>query len=386
MKVAILQLADQGPSESTAAMLRAVGYDVYLPDKRLRDVLRKAGCDLVLSPCDLTRGMGYDPVDLPEIGPAGMDTCDLYCDVKAHRCYPKVVAQWPRLKGRILWTRINGGKPEHVIKPSGEDCGDEVNIPCPVLTPNLWYGPSCARICAECEWIHPPGLMLFTGACPKCGCRSRKVQPWHGRAYACYPPFVRFAEYDHPRERGHGNRHYRGGYLDFEPPICLIHGINGWGYRDLIDPMRALGVRMHGVGAPDGLLQHREVAVQLSKALCMVHLKSSDAPGYALYEALAAACPVVCTRRLIWRCRMQDLLIPGETCLVFDRETHDGLTADDVRECTREVLEHLERLRDSEENRRIGLAGRERLKQVMWSSEKAEDVESLREFMGRHFP
>lgn len=36
--------------------------------------------------------------------------------------------------------------------------------------------------------------------------------------------------------------------------------------------------------------------------------------------------------------------------------------------------------------RRVGLAGRERLKKVMWSSSRAEDVASLRDFMGGHFP
>jgi hypothetical protein len=82
---------------------------------------------------------------------------------------------------------------------------------------------------------------------------------------------------------------------------------------------------------------------------------------------------------------MGDLLVPGETCLTFDRETHDGLTDDDVAGCTAEVRDHLERLRDPVENARIGDAGRARLREVMWSADRAEDVESLRAFMGRHF-
>jgi len=115
----------------------------------------------------------------------------------------------------------------------------------------------------------------------------------------------------------------------------------------------------------------------------MVHLKSSDAPGYSLYETLAAGCPAVVTRRLIWRNHMQDLFEPGVTCLVFDRETHDGLTEDDVQDCTREVKEHLERLQDPTENQRIGLAGHNRLKEIMW--DKSKDSEHLSNFMEKMY-
>jgi hypothetical protein len=361
-KTAILQMADAGPAESTELMLRSVGYQVFLPNKKLRDELRRIGCDTVLSPRDLTAGMGYDPVSIPEIGPEGMDRCDLYCDIKAHRCYEKIVSRWPRLKGKVLWTRINGAAPEHVIKSDGEDCGDEVNPPCPTLTPNLWYNE------------HLPGSTWeFYGGV------MRDRDGWWKRAYACWPPFVRFDEYD-PRWRQalHCDD-------DFTSPICLIHNANGWGYGALIPNMRQMGVRVYGAGSPDGLIPHSQVKKELGSALCMVHLKSSDAPGYSLLESLAAGCPVVCTRRLIWRCRMSSLLIPGETCLVFDRETHDGLTERDVAECTWDVRCHLYNLRDPDYNRRIGMAGRERLKQVMWSKDKPEDVASLREFMNRHF-
>jgi hypothetical protein len=378
-KTAILQMADAGPAESTELMLRSVGYQVFLPNKKLRDELRRIGCDTVLSPRDLTAGMGYDPVSIPEIGPEGMDRCDLYCDIKAHRCYDKIAKRWPRLKGKVLWGRINGGRMEHVIKPSGEDCGDEVNPPCPILTPNLWYKD--ISHCVEC------GMSCHLEMCePHKGptgeyCFGRVEQtPWAGRAYACWPPFVRFDEYD-PRWRQalHCDD-------DFTSPICLIHNANGWGYGALIPNMRQMGVRVYGAGSPDGLIPHSQVKKELSRALCMVHLKSSDAPGYSLLESLAAGCPVVCTRRLIWRCRMESLLIPDETCLVFDRETHDGLTPKDVEDCAREVAGHLERLRDPAENRRIGMNGRDRLKEVMWSPNKEEDVASLREFMRRHFP
>lgn len=342
MKTAILQMADQGPAESTRLMLASAGYRVVMPNDQLRRLLTDIGCDTVLSPRDLTRSMGYDPVDFPEVGPEAMDRCDLFCDIKAHRSYPKLVKRWPRLERRVLWTRINGGGPEHVIRRDDrgniiEDCGDEVNPPVPVLTPNLWY---------------------------------RDAGPW---AYAVWPPFVRFDDY-YP---AHGR-------APIAQPVCLIHGVNGWGYGALVENMRNMGVRIHGTATPDGLIPHSRVPSMLSDALCMVHLKSNDAPGYSLYEALSAACPIILTRRMIWRCRMQDLFEPGETCLVFDRETHDGLTPEDVADCTREVGEHLERLRDPVENRRIGEAGRERLRQVMWDANNPADVESLKAFLTRN--
>jgi hypothetical protein len=81
---------------------------------------------------------------------------------------------------------------------------------------------------------------------------------------------------------------------------------------------------------------------------------------------------------------MEDLLIPNETCLVFDRETHDGLNDNDVRECMREVTQHLTRLRNPEINARIGMAGRERLKELMW--DEIRDSASLLDFMQRNYP
>lgn len=173
--------------------------------------------------------------------------------------------------------------------------------------------------------------------------------------------------------------------MKYTSPVCLIHGVEGWGYQALIPSIRKLGVKIYGLGSPDGLINHSCVPLLLSTSLCMVHLKSSDAPGYALYEAMAAGCPVICTRRLIWRCKMQDLLIPGETCLVFDRETHEGLSEQDVSSCAQEVEAHLNRLSDPEENRRIGLNGHKQLRDIMWSDAKKGDLESLQQFMSRHF-
>lgn len=338
MKKAIVQVADTGPLDSLELMLRSAGYQCYLPSPLLKKELRDIGCDTVLDIHDLVKGMGYElpAMRFPSADLADMDDCDLFVDIKAQRSYDKLCQRWPRLHNRTLWYRINGGQPEHVIKADGYDCGDEANPPCPVLTPNLWY---------------------------------RDVP----HSYACWPPFVRFDDY---------RSQYRRPAQHFETPVCLLHNARGWGYQDLIkEAMPKLGIRCYGDGSPSGLVNHKEVPSMLSRAIAMVHFKSSDAPGYALYEALAAACPVIVPRRLIWRNRMEELFIDGETCLVFDRETHDSLSQEDVRQCMIEINAALHRLNRPEENKRIGENGYRQLQKLMWT-----DVEGFSEFMRRYFP
>jgi len=433
--LAILQCADTGPLESLVVMLRAVDIDCALPDAKLRDELRRLGCDTVIDPAQLTDSWGYDPpMELPTASTADMSRTDvLYVDVKAHRNGPKVWAMWSHLEKRTLWYRINGGKPEHVrkgvcdacdgegslmyqmakerclelgghkvdtdrgtwyyvtkdeksieFKTIGGDCtecrgkgcqedhGDEVNPPCPVLTPNRWYST-----CLHCQHRNTCTFFVDPGPCEQCGARYGEEGPnADPRFYSCWPPFHRFKDYDHPRGQELGQKRYA-------PPVCFVHNLAGWGYGPLVEPMRELGVRMHGVRSPDGLVQHREVPALLSRTLAYVHLKSSDAPGYALYEALAAACPVVCTRKLIWKCRMQELLVPGVTCLAFDRETHAGFTPEDITECAREVREALGFLSFEEYNRKVGDAGRAKLLEVMWRPDR--DAASLGEFIATNF-
>ena len=335
-KVAVLQVADTGPLESLVVMLNSVGYHCCLPSEDLKRELRHIGCDTVMDVDHLVSRMGYEkPMDLAVAYPTQMKSCDLFVDVKAHRSYNKIVGHWPNLKDKILWYRINGGKPEHVINATG-DHGDEVNPPCPIITPNQWY-------------------------------RHIEFNKF-GKAYTMWPPFRRVNRY--------------GPRLDITgQPICLIHNISGWGYGPLIPEVVKLGVQCYGSGSNLGVLPHEKVREALQYSTAMVHLKSNDAPGYAIYEALASGCPVICSRRLIWRCDMQDLLIPNETCLVFDRETHDPLTTEDVASCTQEIKQHLSDLKDKEYNERIGQAGRNRLLEIMWSSDKSCDVYSLSTFM-----
>lgn len=338
MKTAICQVADTGPLESLVIMLRSAGYSCFLPDRGLRTKLRSIGCDNVLEISGLVNGWGYEnPFSLPEASTSMMGSIDLFVDIKAHRNGPKIRKEWPNLSEKILWYRINGCAPEHVIR-DGEDMGDEVNPGCPVLTPNRWY----------------EGLPS---------------------SYSCWPPFHRFDEYF--------AKHFRPSDGWYTNPVCLIHNLAGWGYGALVEPLQKMGVSFFGAGSPNGLVKHQNIPIMLSNALCMVHLKSSDSPGYALYEAMAAGCPLVVPRRLIWRSKMQELLVPGETCLVFDRETHDALSEQDVQDCLAEIRDNLSILSNPNDNRRIGLAGMERLSDIMWNSTDGSD--SLQKFMSENF-
>lgn len=375
-RLAVCQVADAGPLESLVQMLSTAGYDCVIPDDPLRAELQRTygnNAGLVLSPRELTRGMGYDPVDVPEGSIQSMEVCDLFVDIKAHQVYPALVRRWPRLAGKVLWYRINGGEPEHTVNARG-DHGDEVCPPCPVLTPNQWYGEVDDRLRSRVEPLPGGG---FTGPRVERNVRYRGVpELTRQRSFCCWPPFARINEYD-PGQRPADSGRYG-------PPICLIHNVKGWGYHDLIDPLRKLGVKVYGRGSPDGLLTHRDAKEMLKTSLCVVHLKSSDAPGYALYEALAAGCPVVCTGRLIWRCHMEALLEPGVTCLTFDRrQSHDGLTADQVRQDTDDVAYYLKALADPRFNRLIGNGGRQRLDRVMWGGPAGEV--RFRAWMGQMF-
>jgi glycosyltransferase involved in cell wall biosynthesis len=375
-KIAMLQVADAGPLESLVYMLRECGYDCVIPDDRLRRILRDdLRMDNVHDPKDMTRGMGYDPVHVPTAGPHLMESCDLYVDVKAQRCHDKVVARWPRLQGKILWYRINGSSPEHVVRYAAdgsgrvqEDCGNEVDVPCPVLTPDLWYRLDPSRDCDErgrhfSELLAPSSPLREGGA------------DWAGMAYPCWPPFVRAGEYATPRVNDS---------IGYEAPVCLVHNARGWGYERLFPHLQKMGVRILGAGSPDGLVRHSDVPRLLSRALCLVHPKSSDAPGYALYEALAAACPVVCPGRMVWRCAMHDLYKSGETCLTFDdRDSHDELTPAQAQEDADAIGRHIAALMDRNYNRRVGEAGRSRLRPVSWAQDR--DGDALRAWMRRHF-
>lgn len=365
MKIAVVNCAATGPLESIVAMFRAVGWECRVPnDALVWHLSRELGFDSTMTVRGMCEREGTEsPFPITPATVADLSSCDLFVDVKGHRNGPRLWSTYPRLKNRTLWYRINGGKPEHVVTPD-KDYGDEVNPPCPVLTPNMWYGLDCLEVK---ELYRPP----YMEAVPSVHAL--------GRSYVCWPPFVRFDEYlpKHPR---------RQPWID---PLCLVHNLAGWGYARWADGCRKLGVKIYGRNSPDGLIQHDMLKALLSRALAMVHLKQNDAPGYALYEAMAAGCPLVVSERMVEKCRMHEMFVDGETCLFFDRLDEPDLThggADDGRiaEAVARVGALLERLRDPEFNRRIGTAGRERLKSLMWRADR--DGPGLAAWLERNFP
>lgn len=392
MKLAILQNGDEPQVRSTAAMMAAAGYEVRTCGPEILAALRAAGCDSLYSTAHM-EALGYDRCEgIQQAGMADLLTCDLFMEIKV-RNVAKIVAKWPRLRGRIAWLRVNGSQPEICEKG-----GDEVNLPCPVITACMWYGTERYR--GKVNNLCPLSFQhLPHDACDgfPLSDRQKQAEQEHlasnaardpgpvtlgdnGMAYVCWPPYPRSAEYDRVnRERirkANGNN---------TPPYCLAHSAPAWGYGQIVQQCVEMGIRVFGNNAPHGQVSHREVVGITERALCLVHLKSVDCPGWALYEAILAGCPVVTGRLLNSRMLAGALLEHGETCLEFGvpASLDYGRGDMDFPKCLANIKEALERLRDPAENIRVGENGRRRLNELLWTAGK--DGPGFKAFMERHF-
>lgn len=358
LKIAILNVADSGPLDSLALMLRSAGYDCRLPDADLKRRLRRAGCVGVQDVSDLVGCWGYEPPLLTaEAGARDLARPGtLLVDTKAHANYAALQRNWPGL--RVLWHCLNGGDPA-----KRTDGLPWANPPCPVLTPNQWYA-SLTQTCHHCLGREPGtrDAWKMSHPCRLCNGERAVPTPWVGKAYVYYPPFV-------------PTSHYRRSGID-GPPVCLVHNVARWGYGACVEPLRAIGVRFYGGGdGNDALLSHKSVPHVLSRAVALVHVKKGDCMGYAVMEAMHAGCPVIVTQQYIDEVACGRLLEPGVTCATFDPEP---------RECAASVEGALQLLRDPEMNARVGRAARARLDELAWR--ESRDGESLRAFLRRHFP
>ena len=339
MKVAIVNCPDTGPLNSIREMLGTVGYTVTVPGPRLRSFLQEIGVTLVQHWSDLQH-LGYTSPSPPIAESDQFNAGDLYVDVKVNGC--RAFQRW-NANANVLWYRIQGGYPE--VTPKG---GDEVNPPCPVLTANRWY--------LEDRW--------------------REI------AYVAWLPLTNKEDYIYKRPAWL----LKPGSLE-ATSVSLIHGVNGWGYAPVIERVtREVDHRVYGANSPYGVIHHSEVADRLADALCYVQFRSNDSPGYALYEAMFARCPLIVPRRFIARMNVGDLFVEHQTCRCFDRPDGDCGSESWANDCAVEVIDHFNTLKlNPSAARRLASRMLVAIQDRMWDPYRTSDVDSLQRFMTKHF-
>ena len=164
----------------------------------------------------------------------------------------------------------------------------------------------------------------------------------------------------------------------YDKPISLVHNVGEWGFGASARSMQE-DINLFGLNSPRGLLKEHLVPDLLRQSLCLAHLKPHDAPGFALYFAFASAVPIVIPETFIKNSRYEDLLIDGETCYVFGKgveleSPNDGAgDKKHVESIRKDLLSIFEKLRDPDENYRIGLNGLFKWKELTrWTSKKRD--------------
>lgn len=398
--IALCRVSDTEPLRSILPMLESAGYECVLPDRDIRNKLRDMKCGNVDEFSDMHRRWGAEmpPAYLKEIGERDLSRCALYVDVNGCHNGPKVWERWPHFKDKVLTYFINGGEPRNT--PDKGDCQMPAT---PMMTsaqhyrstlfcPNLHWNkeafscddpPNPRGYWTNRELSHPSVVPLdgkdtttllvndlaptqqvlkeqnAAWACPH-GCGPLIKAPWLDRVYVFYPAFTRYEEVK-PRYEG----------PNYTEPVSFVHNSMGWGGAAWYPWAKPLGVKSYGGGnSPDGLVPHEQWSSILSRALCTVYLKSGGAVDYSILEPMAAGCPTTFHESYHHHTRMYDLLIPGETCLTWSTE--------------KEMADVIQKLRDPVYNRKIGEAGRQRMREVTWNLQR--DADGFKAFMKRMFP
>lgn len=406
-KLALCRVSDTEPLLSILPMLEGAGYECVLPDRGIRDYLRTLGGNNVDEFVDMHRRWGAEmpPDRLREARLDVLDKLDLYVDVNGLNGL-KLAEEHPNMKGKILCYFINGGEPRNVT-----DKGDCQTPAFPMMTTAQHYRSTL--FCPNKHWnveafscddppldrgywtnrelSHPPRCSKCLGSaemrvsedgeyggglrysdklveCERCkgigfdcphGCGPLVKAPWLGKVYTFWPKFTRWERVEERVDSG------------YAPPVSFVHNSMSWGGQAWWPWADKLGVKSYGGGnSPSGLRKHEECFSIYQSALCTVYLKSGGAVDYSILEPMACGCPTTFHESYIHNCRLYDLLIPEVTCLTWSDE--------------RSMADCIERLRDLEFNRKIGTAGRERIKELLWDERR--DLEDFKAWMGRMFP
>ena len=327
-KLAIVNIPHKQCEQAAVMMLESVGYEVRGPAKELTRELS---------------GYMKQPVStfIPlKATPKDLQSCDLFVTVKYYSVLD-TIKRYNFLKNKILWFDINGGQPGRAL-PKAKYKELPLSPVVPYVGSSKWYADS-------------------------------SPYPVSGPRYVCYIPI------DNREECLQTERSM------LESPVSLVHNPYKWGYGWIVDLLKESGIKFHGGwGAPDGLLPQSEVPKVLSKALCYVHTKGRDCPGYSLYQALLCGCPVIVSSLFLERTGYSDLYEHNKTCLVVDDDPKLALSKR-ARVISSRFRRCVDRLRDPVENKRIGEAGRERLLKLQWRSGKDSDRLSFQKFMGENY-
>lgn len=306
---------DTKPAESLALMLESLGHEVFmLTDQAIQKYYKQGYRGGVTS--DLLKSMGYYQARIKPTDT--LEGFDMFFDLKLQDLEAMLEIH-PDIKGALYV--INGGC----------DGYEHYGLHYPTITNNFWI--------------------------------KNAFHVWS-------PPVDDYT----PREE-----------MGKDTPIGLLHNAYGWGFTSYINEIvKKTEVRIYGdYGSPAGKIKNEQVEEKMRDSLCFLHLKSSDCPGWALYEAFETATPVVLPSLLAARMKMEEMYIDGETCLTFGDNIFEQ-DKDDPRIIREEVdkempaaidelCEKVEKLKDPEYNKKIGMQGHLHWKKLTeWTPEKQE--------------
>lgn len=310
------------------------GMDTY-PARSLKLMLESVGYDVYMlsdqamnripgynggAPAKLLENMGYRPAEIPFVEETALETCDLYVDMK-RKDADDIIKAYPRLKGRTICYVINGGWDDY------EDYCDYY----PTITNNFWI-KGAYHVWSPIEWDITPKDTVGD-----------------------------------------------------EPPIGLLHNARNWGFNKIMDEViDKTGLRVFGsYGSPMGILPNDKVEEYLKRTSCFVHLKASDCPGWALFEAMATATPLVITEFFVKRMGFEDMYIDGKTCLMWGQGSFELKDDKNIVEyidqnadrMVEQIADCVEKLKDPEYNYYIGHQGYKKWKELTkWTPEKRDKL------------